>query len=74
MLQDDAHRLRVPLHLGKVEQPQNSPRGPVRLIIGASHFGQRGAFGSIAAGVLLVAVRAVDRRDPLELPARAFAR
>jgi len=31
--------LRVPLHCGYREHPQNSPRGPFRFTIGAPHFG-----------------------------------
>lgn len=33
--------LRVPLHSGYREHPQNSPRGPFRFTIGEPHFGQR---------------------------------
>src|SRR5215831_13391068 len=45
LLAGEASRLRVPLHAGYLEQPQNSPRALVRLTMGAPHLGQL-TFGS----------------------------
>ena len=57
-------RPRVPLHLGNVEQPQNSPRGPVRLTIGDPHLGHKTkAEGGMTLASVLAPVAAAGVKD-----------